>query len=237
MSHFTFLLLSLMSIARIGASRPVLKTNSTAAGPSQAPAVNYTLQFIQRAAFADLWFDPTSPEAPGSLVLKGISPHTTFYSTSPVRTAGIFSTTAFVSQPRFYSVRQNAAQWLGAPNAALLSGSQGPYLADSIIILTLNSVSYNSTMDTATYEVDLVMDDIGLPMDSAGEGNTAMGREIAKSAEWLASKQPSESAADRVQAATDAQSQSEGEQAVDPVLHWVDVALHIGPWEVSDMPQ
>lgn len=56
------------------ASRPVLKTNSTAAGPSQAPAVNYTLQFIQRAAFADLWFDPTSPEAPGSLVLKVMCP-------------------------------------------------------------------------------------------------------------------------------------------------------------------
>lgn len=66
------------------------------------------------------------------MVLQGISPHTTFYSTSPVRTAGIFSTTAFVSQPRIYSARQNAAQWLGAPNAALLSGSQGPYLADSV---------------------------------------------------------------------------------------------------------
>lgn len=36
-----------------------------------------------------------------------------------------------------------------------------------VIILTLNSVSYNSTMDTLTYEVSLVMDNIGLPMASA----------------------------------------------------------------------
>ena len=56
------------------ASRPELKTNATAAAPTQALAVDYTLQFIQRAAFADLWFDPTSPEAPGSLVLKVLSP-------------------------------------------------------------------------------------------------------------------------------------------------------------------
>ncbi|BDA44607.1 hypothetical protein COCOBI_06-0830 [Coccomyxa sp. Obi] len=169
--------------------------------------------------------------------LLGISPHTTFYSISPVRTAGIFATGAFIAHPQFYTTDRNASQWLGAPNAALISGSEGPYLSDEVIILTINSASYNSTMATMVYEVSLVMDDTGLSMASAGPGDTAMGRGMSRSAEWLMGKRPSQAAADRVEAATAAQQQSYGSEQVDPVLRRVDVALHIGPWEVEDMPQ
>lgn len=48
-----------------------------------------------------------------------------------------------------------------------------------------------------------------------GPGDTVMGRGMARSAEWLMGKRPSQAAADRVQAATAAQEQSYGPEQVE----------------------
>lgn len=68
---------------------------------------------------------------------------------------------------------------------------------------------------------------------SQGVGDTTFGRQVAGTAEWLASKQSS--AAGRIQAGVNQQEGSAAENP-DPTLTMIDVTLHIGPWELDDLP-
>eukprot|EP00884_Botryococcus_braunii_P005763 jgi/Botrbrau1/15188/Bobra.0149s0053.1 len=114
--------------------------------PAPAQDAEMNLLFIQQSTNGMIRMNNASS---GSLIMNGVSRHTTWFSDRPHKFAGQVETTALVQDDGQFSV-----DWHGEPNAALYIRKPGPLVStDLVVIVTLSGPAYNATSNTLTYTV------------------------------------------------------------------------------------